>query len=209
MKTLSKKHGCTINSIALAVTSVALHEYFTELGDDKMNEVEVPESLQLISPVSIRQTANSLETIEMTNDLSAIIHRLHLRGSFGEALAIVKKNTPSMLRSLVTIYGNLWALKLNMLLPSFISEWINNRVSNYNTMAFINLNATKVPYSLDGKQMNGASFYYAVSKGTVSASMIFLTCATYSSVTVFADKNKIESPEKLTSLVKKQIKLAL
>ena len=86
-----------------------------------------------------------------------------------------------------------------MQLPSFISEWVNDRVSDYGTAAFINLNASKLPWDVCNKKMNGAPFYYSATKGNLSSSIIFLTVASSTSMTVWGDKNKIKDPKLITT----------
>ena len=101
----------------------------------------------------------------------------------------------------------MWALKFNIAFnPSFISEWLNDLISNYHTTTFINLNASKTPYVFKGKKQTKPAFYYAFAKGNLSITMVLLTIGPFCSFTVYSDYNKIKNPKMFVELFKKHLK---
>jgi len=61
---LAKKYKCTHNDMATSVLSLAMKDYFQDLKKDPaLAHYEVPESIRINSPVSIREPVKTIPEI--------------------------------------------------------------------------------------------------------------------------------------------------
>lgn len=146
----------------------------------------------------------------MINEVSAINNRLLVTDEYRESVDFAKRATSNKFAMISKVFGILWALKVNItIFPTFLSEFINNMLTDYNTTTFINLNASKIDYVFNGKKMTGAPFYYAFGMGNLSITMILLTVGQKCSFTVYSDYNKIKNPKMFVEMFNKHLQSQL
>ena len=89
----------------------------------------------------------------MNNEISGITSDILITDDYKKSVKYANSQTKNKLSLLAKVYGFMWAFKFNVNInPNFISEYINDRISNCHTSAFINLNASKIPLTIGGKK---------------------------------------------------------
>jgi len=105
-------------------------------------------------PYSLRQPPKSREDVRLVNDFIAVPITLAIRKELDESLPIMRKLFYD-LRTSLKPFGTLAAFKLEVNLPYTLAKYANDYISDKVHIQFTNLNASKIPYTLDGKKLFG------------------------------------------------------
>ena len=119
LKAASKRSNCTLNDFVSSLIGVSLHDYFQKMKEDPdFKEFPIPNEVQLISPVSLREPVSNIEDIKVTNELSQLRTKLVITPDFEQTVKETKEYY-KISKQLSSIYGVLSNIILSLtVLPS-------------------------------------------------------------------------------------------
>lgn len=106
------------------------------------------------------------------------------------------------LRTSLKPFGTLSAFKMEVNLPYTLPKFVNNYLSDKVHLLFTNLNASKIPYTFDGKKQVG-QFYYCPGIGSINLGVSFCNTAGMLSLSVYADEKHIKNPQEVVDILLK------
>jgi hypothetical protein len=93
LKTVAKANGATVNDFMTAVLSVTMYKYCEDHRNEKFeglktgpNGFEIPKSINIGMPYSLRQPVKKLMDLKLNNDFACLPLRISLFERFEEAL---------------------------------------------------------------------------------------------------------------------------
>jgi hypothetical protein len=90
------------------------------------------------------------------------------------------------LKNSLDAIGAYTLVQLNLMMPFKIAAMLTDHVTQQYSLAFSNLNATKVPYTFDGKKQLGC-FYYLGGMGNIHTGITVNTCGPFMSISIMTD----------------------
>ena len=192
MKEYCKKNNCTINDYTTALLSNTIYEYMSTQQVIDGKEFRIPECINIGMPFSLRQPCKSIKDFKINNDLVAIPTEIKIFSELKKALVHFNKQFKQMRNSLDP-FGVYAAFSLTVNFPYTLSRVGLDFITTKYTMAYTNLNASKVPYVWDGKKQKGA-YYFAGTPGDLCCCVSLLTTGPFMSFGCFSDRDSIRYP---------------
>jgi len=98
MKAIAKMKNCSLNDYVISVYSNTLYQYFDSKKADWKDEI--PRSINIGMPISLREAAKSLKDLKLYNDFINFPVKIPVRERLDDSLAILKPYFSSLKRSM-------------------------------------------------------------------------------------------------------------
>ena len=204
MKAVCKSLGCSMNDYLATLLGVTLHEYMQEFPrkDPKGELYEIPDSVKIQIPFSFRKPQTKLQNFRLENDFAGLATELKVSDNFDETLKYQKKEF-DYLKSSIYSYSSLYAGKVTLNLP-YTLPCLAVRLFGINfSFTFSNVNASKVTYSWDGKQLVD-QFFFAPGSWDGHTIISVSTVGKLMTISVSSEETQLQYPAEFLKIFSKK-----
>lgn len=202
MKAFCKQKNITINDYVTSVLSTTLFEYFNTHQVVDGEVYQIPASVDMGMPISLRTPFKRIEDVRMVNDFCAMPISIPICRTLNEALVPIARNF-KRLRNSLDVYGVFEVFRISVNLPFTLPRANLDFLSSKYTAIFTNVNASKKAYVVNGKKQLGV-FFFVPGVGMINTGFSILTTGPFMSFACLADEHSIRDPEVLVAIFERK-----
>lgn len=192
VKAFCKANKCTVNDYTTAVLTNSIYEFCDKHRNIDGITYEMPKTLALSCPLSLRQPFKSIKDAKISNEIVALLIHMPISKDLKTAIPEVQAQF-SPYKSGLDLYGTYETISMTVNLPFTLARaGLEVLVDKYSVI-YTNLFAGKVTLNWAGKKQLGL-FYFPPNVFNLCCGMSLITAGDQCSFSMISDESTIKNP---------------